>query len=222
LKANDPADADKVVLQLVKYYPKPDYWMNALNPLLNLQTQDAHLQLDVFRLMDEVGVLNRPGDYSEAAGLALDQGYPGETVAILQKAFANNAFTDPRDQQRYQHMLTGAQQRSDGDQKTLAQQEQQAHAAPGGDALVGVGAAYLTYGQPEKAIDLINQGIAKGSLKYPDQANLLLGIAELHAKKNSDAVAQFNKVATSSNQGYSHLGKLWALHAESAKPTAQS
>ncbi len=44
LKANDPTDADKVVLQLVKYYPKPDYWMNALSPLLNLQTQDAHLQ----------------------------------------------------------------------------------------------------------------------------------------------------------------------------------
>jgi Flp pilus assembly protein TadD len=220
LKANDSADADKVVMQLVKHYPKNDYWLNALSPLLSMNNQDAHLQLDIFRLMNEVGVLTRPGDYSEMAGLSLDQGFPGESVQVLQKAFASNAFTDPRDQERYKHQLTGAQQRADADQKSLPTQETQAHAAAGGDALVGVGAAYLSYGQPDKAVDLINQGIAKGSLKYPDQANLLLGIAELHAKKNSDAIAQFNKVATSSNQGYANLGKLWALHAESAKPAA--
>ncbi len=216
LKANDPADASKVVEQLVKYYPKPDYWLNALSPLLRLNIQDAHLQLDVFRLMNEVGVLTRPGDYSEMAGLALDQGYPGETVAVLQKAFANNVFTDPRDVGRYQHLLTGAQQRADADQKSLPQQEQQAQSAASGDALVSVGAAYLNYGQADKAVDLINQGITKGNLKYADQANLLLGIAELHAHKNADARKAFDKVAGSSNENYARLGKLWALHAEGA------
>ncbi len=169
--------------------------------------------------MDEVGVLTRPGDYSEAAGLALDQGYPGETVAILQKAFANNAFTDPRDQQRYKSLLTGAQQRATTDQASLPKQEEQAHAAASGDALVAVGAAYLSYGQADKAVDLINQGIAKGNLKYADQANLLLGAAELHAHKNADAQAVFDKVAGSSNANYAHLGKLWSVHVQGMKAT---
>jgi hypothetical protein len=219
LKANDPEDASKVVEQLVKYYPKPDYWLNALSPLLRMNIQDAHLQLDVFRLMNEVGVLTRPGDYSEMAGLALDQGYPGETVAVLQKAFANHVFTDPRDEARYQHLMTGAQQKADSDQKSLPQQAQQAQNASTGDPLVSVGAAYLSYNQPDKAIDLIQQGIAKGNLKYPEQANLLLGVAELHAHKNADARKAFDKVAESSNQGYAHLGKLWALHAEGTHTT---
>lgn len=214
LKANDPNDAAKVVEQLVKYYPKPDYWLNALSPLLKMQISDAHLQLDVFRLMNEVGVLTRPGDYSEMAGLALDQGFPGETVEILKKAFANNVFTDPRDVARYQHLLAGAQQKADSDQKSLPQQEQQAKSASTGDPLVSVGAAYMTYGQPDKAVELIQEGIQKGNLKFPDQAQLLLGMAELHAKKNADARKAFAEVAKSNNQGYARLGKLWELHVE--------
>lgn len=214
LKANDPNAASKVVEQLVKYYPKPDYWLNALSPLLKMQVSDAHLQLDIFRLMSEVGVLTRPGDFSEMAGLSLDQGYPGETVEVLKKAFANNVFTDQRDVGRYQHLLTGAQQRADADQKSLPQQEQQAKSAATGDSLVTVGAAYMTYGQADKAVELIQQGIQKGSLKYPDQANLLLGMAEFHAHKNADARKAFGDVAKSSNEGYAHLGKLWQLHVE--------
>ncbi len=213
-KANDSADAGKVVEQLVKYYPKPEYWMNALAPLLGTNIQDAHLQLDVFRLMNAVGALANPGDYSDMAGLALDQGYPGEAVSVLQRAFANQVFTDPRDVARYQQRLSGAQQRADADQKTLTQQTQQAQSAATGDALISIGAAYLSYGQTDKAIDLINQGIAKGNLKYPEQANLLLGMAELQAHKAAEAQRAFNKVETSSDEGYARLGKLWALYAE--------
>ena len=222
LKANDANDSSKVIEELVKYYPKPDYWLNALSPLLKMQISDAHLQLDVFRLMNEVGVLTRPGDYSEMAGLALDQGYPGETVEILNKAFANNVFTDQRDVARYQHLLTGAKQRADTDQKSLAQQEQQAKSAASGDALVSVGAAYMTYGQPDKAVDLIQSGIQKGSLKFPDQANLLLGMAELHAHKMADARKAFDQVTKSSNEGYSRLGKLWALHVEGGGKSSET
>jgi tetratricopeptide (TPR) repeat protein len=220
-KANDGADASKVVEQLVKFYPKPEYWKNALAPLLNAHIQDPHLQLDVFRLMEAVGALTDPGDYSDMAGVALDQGFPGEAANVLQKAFANHVFTDPRDVAHYQQVLTGAQQRAASDQKTLPQQMQQAQSAASGDALVGVGTAYLSYEQPDKAVELINQGISRGNLKYPEQANLLLGVAELRAHKASEAQRAFDKVETSSNAGYAHLGKLWALHAEGAS-NAQS
>ncbi len=33
-KANDDAGAARVIEKLVAYYPKPDYWLNALAPLL--------------------------------------------------------------------------------------------------------------------------------------------------------------------------------------------
>jgi tetratricopeptide (TPR) repeat protein len=212
-KAGDKAGAAKAVEKLVAYYPKPEYWANALASLANADTKDSHLQLNVYRLMSDVGVLKRGIDYSDMAELSLDQGYPGETQTVLQKAFSENVFTEQRDKDRYQHLLDGAKQRAASDLASLPKQEQDASAAPQGDKLVQVGAAYLSYGQNDKAISDIQKGIAKGSLKYPDEANLLLGIAQLRSHNAAEAQRSFEKVSSSSNPGYARLGKLWALHA---------
>jgi tetratricopeptide (TPR) repeat protein len=212
--ANDQADARKVIDKLVTYYPKPDYWLNALQPLLKMNINDAHLQLDVYRLMFDVGVM-KPMQYGEMAELTFDAGFPGETVEVLQKAFNDHAFTDQRDIMRYQHLLMGAMQKTAQDQASLPAQESKAASAATGDALVAVGAAYLSYGEDAKAASAISQGIAKGGLKYPDEATLLLGIAQLKAHDASEAHRTFDKVANSSKEGYAQLGRLWVLHSQS-------
>jgi tetratricopeptide (TPR) repeat protein len=219
-KIKDEADAAKVIDKLVTYYPKPDYWLNALHPLLTMTISDAHVQMEVFRLMDDVGVLKQPQDFAMMAQLSFDQGYPGETVAVLQEAFQKKVFTDQRDVLRYQHLLTGAMQRATQDQAGLPAEAQKAQSAATGDALVAVGQAYLSYGQPEKAAPLIQAGIAKGGLKYPEEATLLLGIAQLRSHNMAGAHKAFDKVAASSNPSYAQLGKLWTLRAAGAQHAA--
>lgn len=211
-KAGDNAAADRTVDRLVTYYPKPDYWQNALAPLLRMDVKDSHLQLNIYRLMYEVGVMHRPEHFGEMAGLALEQGYPGESQAVLERAFASNSFTEPRDKDRYTHMLEGAKQRAAKDKATLPGAENTAKTS---DALVQIGAAYLSYGDNEKAVTVISRAIAKGGLKYPDEANILLGVAQLRAQHAAEAIKTFNKEATSSSVAYARLGKLWALHAGS-------
>jgi hypothetical protein len=213
VKVNDSADAGKVIEKLVSYYPEPDYWLNALAPLSRMDIKDAQLQLNVYRLMNDVGVLKRSSDYAEMAELALDQGYPGEAQAILEKAFAQKVFTEQRDKDRYQHLLDGVKQRATADLAQLGSRENDAAAAPSGDGYMRIGAAYLSYGQNDKALAAINKGIAKGNLKSPDDARLLLGIAKLRAKNATDAERDFDKVSASSNVAYARLGRLWALHA---------
>jgi len=216
LKADDSAGAAKAVEKLVTYYPKPEYWANALAPLVRMDIKDAHLQLNVYRLMNDVGVLKLPTDYAEMAEIALDAGYPGETQNVLQQAFAKNVFVEQRDKDRYQHLLEGAKQRAANDQAQLATVAHTAEGAPNGDPLVQLGAAYISYGQNDKAVAAISKGIAKGGLKSPDEASLLLGIAQLRQRNNAAAQQSFDKVAASSNNGYARLGKLWALRAHSA------
>lgn len=208
LKAQDDAAAAKAVERLVTYYPKPEYWANALASLMRMDIKDSHLQLNVYRLMNDVGVLKLRTDYADMAEIALDQGYPGETVSVLQEAFQKNVFTEQRDKDRYQHLLDGAKQRAAQDQQTLGKTE-----PADGNGLVQLGVAYMTYGQYDKAITYITKGIQKGGLKSPDEANLVLGIAQLKAKNVAEAQKSFDKVASSSNPGYARLGKLWALHA---------
>jgi hypothetical protein len=216
LKAGDDAGASRAVERLVANYPKPEYWQNALASLVRMDIKDAHLQLNVYRLMNDVGVLKLPSDYAEMAEIALDAGYPGETVSVLQQAFAKNVFTEQRDKDRYQHLLDGAKQRAATDQANLANNERAAQSAASGDALVQVGGAYLSYGQPDKAVAAISKGIAKGNLKSPDEANLLLGIAQLRLHNAAEAQKAFDKVSSSGNSGYARLGKLWALRSHSA------
>ena len=215
VKVNDSADAGKVIEKLVTYYPEPDYWLNALAPLSRMDIKDAHLQLNVYRLMNDVGVLKRPTDYAEMAELALDQGYPGETQAILEKAFAQGIFTEQRDKDRYQHLLDGVKQRAAADLAQLGSGEKDATAAPTGDAYLRLGAAYLSFGQNDKALAAITKGIDKGNVKSADEAHLLLGIAKLRAKNATEAERDFDKVSMSSNTAYARLGRLWALHAGS-------
>lgn len=212
--AGDQADASKVIDKLVAYYPKPDYWFNALQPLLKMSTNDAHLQLDVYRLMNDVGALRMPNDYAQMAQLSFDAGYPGETVAVLQKAFATNVFTDQGDIMRYQRLLASAMQKATADEASLPAEEVKAETAATGDLLVAVGAAYLSYSQADKAASVISQGIAKGGLRYPEEANLLLGMAQLKSHNSAGARGIFDKVGQSDNEGYAQLGKLWGLHSE--------
>ncbi|HVC17910.1 MAG TPA: hypothetical protein VNE18_11490 [Rhodanobacter sp.] len=216
-KVNDKAKASKVIDELVTYYPKPDYWLNAMNPLLHLDINDAHMQLEVYRLMDDVGVLKQPRDVAMMAQLSFDQGYPGETVSILQEAFQKKVFTDQRDVTRYQHLLAGAMMRAVMDKAQLPAEAQKAQAASTGDPLVAAGEAYLSYGQPQMAVPLIQMGIAKGGLKYPEEANLLLGIAQLRSHNTSSAHKSFDKVASSTKKGYAQLGKLWVLRSASQR-----
>ena len=62
--------------------------------------------------------------------------------------------------------------------------------------LVQLGAAYMSYGQYDKAVATSTRD-QKGGLKSVDEANLLLGIAQLRAKNTAEAQQAFDKVATS-------------------------
>jgi len=59
----------------------------------------------------------------------------------------------------------------------------------------------------------ITKGIAKGGLKSPEEANVLLGISQLRLKNTGEAQRAFVKAAGSRNAAYTQLGRLWALHA---------
>jgi hypothetical protein len=204
IKADDDAGSARALLKLVALYPKPEYWQSALAPLIRMDIKDLRLQLNLYRLMKDVGLLKESRDYGDMAEIALDQGYPGETVSVLQEAFQKNVFGEQRDKERYQHLLDRAKQHAATDQAQLGKS-----VPTDADSLVQLGAAYMSYGQYDKAVVNINKGIDKNDLKSPDEAYLLLGIAKLRMNETAEAQKAFGKVATSSNSGYSRLGTLW-------------
>ncbi|HKC15155.1 MAG TPA: tetratricopeptide repeat protein [Steroidobacteraceae bacterium] len=215
LKVKDEAAASRAVEKLIVNYPKPDYWANAMVGVLPNRSSnvDDRLLLMTYRLMAQVGVLKKGDQYTEMAQIALDQGNPGEAQTMLEQALGKNLYTDAHEKERSQRLLEKVRKVANDDRSAMARDEKDAAAAPTGDAYVQVGAAYLGFGEPEKAVTAITTGIAKGKLKYPDESYLLLGMAYERTKNKAEAVKAFGRAT--SDPKYARLAKLWVLEARS-------
>ena len=213
-KLNDDACQTRAMERLVAYYPQPDYWSQLLYSLRSqTSSNDANL-LQTYRLMAEVDVLKTPQDYNEMAQLALEAGSPGEAASVLEKGMQKNVFTDKLTKDRNARLLENAKKAAATDQASLPRLEKEADAASTGQKNVGVGIAYLGYGQYDKAADELSKGLTKGSVKDEAQTRLLLGIAQLKAGHKDDAVKSFK--AVKGDPALERLANLWGLHAKQA------
>jgi tetratricopeptide (TPR) repeat protein len=214
VKLNDSACETRSLEKIVAYYPKPDYWSQLLYTMRQQTSGNEANLLQTYRLMSEVDVLKSPDDYSEMAQLALEQGSPGEAQRILEKGIAKGVFTEPRAKAKNQRLLESAKKAAATDQASLQRIEKEADVAPTGAKSVGLGLAYLGYGQYDKAAEAISKGIAKGGLRNESEARLLLGIAQLKAGHKEDATKSFH--AVKGDPSLERLANLWSLHAKQA------
>lgn len=216
VKLEDGDCTTKALEKLVAYYPKPEYWKQLLYTIAQTKAanQSDRATLQLYRLMSEVDVLQRPEDYTEMAQLAIELGSPGEAEHVLEKGFEKGVFTDQRTKDLNQRLLASAKKAAATDEATLAKGEQDAKGAATGDKAVGVGFAYLGYQQYDKASDLLASGLSKGGLKNEPEARLLLGIAQFKAGHKDEAVKSFHEVK--GDPTLERLANLWSLHAKQA------
>jgi len=205
LKVNDNACVADMSDALVAKYPKAEYWTNVISTLLQSEGGDKQT-LNVLRLGAAADAL-KPGQYTELAQLAIDQGLPGEAQIALEKAATKNP--DAQTKERNARLLDTAKKAAALDKTTLDAQDARAKAKPTGDSDVKLGAAYLSYNQPEKAIEALTRGIGKGKLKDPNEAAILLGMAYTQVNNKEEAAKAFNTV--SGTPVMTRIAKLWVM-----------
>jgi len=212
LRLKDENCVTEQIEKLVANYPKPAYWTDLINSLLRVSKSDNEL-LNIMRLADGAGVMNEPSHYTEMAQLAMAQGLPGEAQYIIDKGTQKNAFADsPRERDHAARLLADAKQAVALDKSTLDKQDASARAKTTGDSDVKLGAAYLSYGVNDKAIEALQRGIGKGGVKNPDEAGLLLGIAYLRTNNKEEAQKAFQTVKQ--NPTMVRIAKLWIMSME--------
>jgi tetratricopeptide (TPR) repeat protein len=121
---------------------------------------------------------------------------------------------DRTEQGRYDRLLAGAKKQSDLDRSQLNQLQAEADKAGSGQASVGLGQAYLSYGETDKAIAAMEKGIAKGGVTDIDEAQISLGIAYLKKGQKDKARDAFKAVKNGSK--WSDLAELWGIRCQSA------
>ena len=212
LRLKDDACVTEQIEKLVTNYPKPAYWQDLVNSLLRVSKSDAEL-LNILRLADGVGAMDEASYYTEMAQLAMAQGLPGEAQSILEKGIKSGPLnTAQREKEHAGRILVDAKQAVALDKSTLDKQDASARAKPTGDADTKLGAAYLSYGMNDKAVEALQRGIGKSGVKNPDEAGMLLGIAYLRMNNKEEATKAFQTVKQ--NPTMARIAKLWVLHME--------
>ena len=213
LKQNDMNAYAAALEKLVAYTPKKEYWLDLIVRTGNKPGFSPNLTLDTYRLRKATGTMEKTGDYMEAAQLALQAGYPAEAKTFVDEGYAKKLLGEGADAARHQRLKDLVAKKLTEDQATLAEGEKAATAQTTGDALVATGFNLVTYGQNDKGLQLIQQGIAKGGLKAADQAKLHLGVAQNLAGKKAEANKTFSSVG--GTDGSKDLARLWNLQMRS-------
>ncbi len=196
--------------KLLANYPKKDYWSAYLGRLTRKSGFAQRLGLDVMRLRLASGTLEKTEDFMEMAQLAIQAGYPAEGVDIVEKGFAAKALGVGPEAERHGRLKDLAIKRNAEKKASIAADAAAAAAAPEGDALVDVGYAYVTMGQVDQGVKLIEQGIAKGKLKRPEDAKLRLGMAQIQSPALKAKGLQTLR-SIKGTDGVAEIGRLWTV-----------
>jgi tetratricopeptide (TPR) repeat protein len=196
--------------KLLFNYPKKDYWAAYLARLPRKSGFADRYALDVMRLKLASGTMSTTDEFMEMTQLALQAGFPAEAKKIVERGFASGALGSGPQAERHQRLreLTLKQYGESG--ATITARAADAAADKDGNALVHAGYVYVTMGEADKGIALIEQGIAKGGLKRPEDAKLLLGMAQLQSAKGKAKAAQTLRSVKGSD-GSVDIARLWLL-----------
>ena len=201
--------------RLVMYYPKKEYWVTLLSRLQRKPAFSDRLALDTYRLSLATGSMSAGADFSEMAQLALQAGSGAEAKQVVDKGFAAGALGVGAEADRSKRLRDLIVKRTDEAKKTAADDEKAAMAAKDGNDLVTIGMNQVFEGQKAKGLQLMQQGIAKGGLKRPEDAKLHLAIAQLIAGEGAKAQATLKTVTGA--DGTADLARLWSLYARRSK-----
>ena len=196
--------------KLLLHYPKKDYWNAYLSRLPRKPGFADRFGLDVLRLKLASGTLTKTEDFMEMAQLSLQQGLPSEAKRIAEQGFKSGVMGTGAEAGRHQRLRDLAIKEEGELRAKLEGQTAEAMTFKEGDGLVKVGYSYVSLGEVDKGIDLIQQGISKGNLKRPEDAKLRLGLAQLQQPKTKQAGVQTLRSVKGSD-GAQEIARLWTV-----------
>jgi hypothetical protein len=209
-RTNNTAAYSSALEKLVVHYGKKEYWSAHLASIQRKPGFSPHLGLDVARLKLASGQFTKADEYMELAQLALQAGVPAEAQSIMDKGYAANLLGVGEQAARHGRLKDLVVKQLAESNAGLAQNTVEATAQKDGNGLVKIGTVYTSLGQTDKAVELIEKGIAKGQLKRPDDAKLRLALAMLSSPKSKAKGQQMLRSITGTD-GTADIARLYAV-----------
>ena len=146
----------------------------------------------------------------ELAQLAMQQGLPSEATRVVDQGYKAGVLGTGAEAARHQRLRDLAVKEEAELKGKLAGLATEAAGFKEGDGLVRVGTSYVAFGEVDRGIDLIQQGIKKGNLKRAEDAKLRLGLAQLQSPKTKAAGTQTLR-SVKGTDGVADIARLWLI-----------
>lgn len=176
---------------LVRAYPSPMNWRDALLVYRDVARPDPEAVVDAWRLTRTSKALAGERDYLQFAQALNAAGLEAESKAVLDQGVAGR-WVDPG-KPVFKEIITASTRGAAADRKGLNAQQAAAMAAPTGALALSAGDAFLSAGEHAKAVELYRAALAKGSVD-PNIVNTRLGIALAMAGNVTEAAPAFEAV----------------------------
>jgi tetratricopeptide (TPR) repeat protein len=186
----DTDNALETLKLLLTYYPKKQYWVQASH--LYGEKKDDARQLAMMETAYVQGLLDKSTDLVTMAYLYLNAEVPYPAAKVIDQGLKDGTV----EEKSKNFELAGtawrqAQERA----KAIPMMEKAAAESEDGELYARLGNVYLDGDQFEQAVDAIEKGLKRGGVKRPDQAQLVLGMAQFNLGNYSEARKAFRAAA---------------------------
>jgi tetratricopeptide (TPR) repeat protein len=204
---NDAVAVNRLTTTLVTLYPTKENW-NLLSSALRKQAAgDDRIALNVYRLMTELDLMDKPDLFTESAIVSIQAGLPGEALKTMELGSSKKVLA--ADDARNQRIMNDARTRVKAQQQNLPKLEQAAASSKQGLAELQLAEVLMSYGQTDKAMAAANRAMQEGGLPDADDAWMLIGRGHVAKKNGTEARKAFGQVK---GQELNSIAKLWNIY----------
>lgn len=178
-------DIQKVLLAS---WPKKRYWMSLAGAFTELGEDDKLIY--AFDAMHLQNLLDKESELVTMAQLYLQAEVPYKAGALLEKEMESGRVTKTAKNYR---LLSQAWQLAMEDEKAIPALIEAARLSTDGELDVRLGNAHLNTGNYADCVKSVREGIRKGGLKAPDNAQISLGMCLYNLRKYNEAITAFRQ-----------------------------
>ena len=200
----------KVIELLVKYYDKPEYWLQ-LGGMYG-ETGQEEQQLAVMETAWQAGYIVKSSDIIALAQLYLYHGVPYKAATLLDEAMEKG---DVITQTQYLDLLAQAYMQAKEEQLAIPVLKKAAEIADNGRYDAMLAQSYLNLEQWQLAISRAAKALERGELKQPGNMFLVLGMAHFNLQNYDDSIQALERAGDITQS--EKMAKQWLAYVNKEK-----
>ena len=193
---------------LLVQWPKKRYWFSLAGAYTELGEDDNLLA--AYDAAFTQGMFDKESEYVTMAQLYMQHEVPYKAAQVMEEQMDAGVVT--KDAKNYR-LLSQALTLAAEDEASIPALQEAARLSDDGELNLRLGNAHLNLGQYGECVSAIRDGLRKGGIKSPDNAQISLGMCLYNQKEYQDAIAAFREAGKS--QRSSRIARQWISVIES-------